>query len=90
MLYRAFATVGGLTMISRLLGFARDILIAAALGSGVVADAFFVAFRFPNLFHPNLRRYYITNLITTVTDILPKRQFLYLLQSLVPKYLRRR
>lgn len=50
MLYRAFATVGGLTMVSRMLGFARDILIAAALGSGVVADAFFVAFRFPNLF----------------------------------------
>lgn len=50
MLYRAFATVGGLTMVSRLLGFIRDILIAAALGSGVVADAFFVAFRFPNLF----------------------------------------
>jgi len=50
MLYRAFATVGGLTMVSRVLGFARDILIAAALGSGAVADAFFVAFRFPNLF----------------------------------------
>ena len=49
-LYRAFATVGGLTMISRALGFARDILIAAALGTGFVADAFFVAFRFPNLF----------------------------------------
>jgi putative peptidoglycan lipid II flippase len=49
-LYRAFATVGGLTMISRLLGFARDILIAAGLGTGAVADAFFVAFRFPNLF----------------------------------------
>jgi putative peptidoglycan lipid II flippase len=49
-LYRAFATVGGLTMASRLLGFVRDILIAAALGTGVVADAFFVAFRFPNLF----------------------------------------
>lgn len=49
-LYRAFATVGGLTMVSRLLGFMRDILIAAALGTGVVADAFFVAFRFPNLF----------------------------------------
>jgi len=48
-LYRAFATVGGLTMASRLLGFVRDILIAAALGSGVVADAFFVAFPFPNL-----------------------------------------
>ncbi len=50
MLYRAFATVGGLTMISRVLGFVRDILIAAALGTGFVADAFFVAFRFPNLF----------------------------------------
>ena len=49
-LYKAFATVGGLTMASRLLGFARDILIAAALGSGAIADAFFVAFRFPNLF----------------------------------------
>ncbi|MEL7047345.1 MAG: lipid II flippase MurJ, partial [Pseudomonadota bacterium] len=50
MLYRAFATVGGLTLVSRLLGFIRDILIAATLGSGAVADAFFVAFRFPNLF----------------------------------------
>lgn len=49
-LYRAFATVGGLTMASRVLGFVRDILIAAALGTGAVADAFFVAFRFPNLF----------------------------------------
>lgn len=49
-LYKAFATVGGLTMVSRILGFARDILIARALGSGAVADAFFVAFRFPNLF----------------------------------------
>jgi putative peptidoglycan lipid II flippase len=49
-LYRAFATVGGLTLLSRVFGFVRDILIAATLGSGAVADAFFVAFRFPNLF----------------------------------------
>src|SRR5581483_8813761 len=49
-LYRAFATVGGLTMVSRVFGFLRDILIAATLGSGAVADAFFVAFRFPSLF----------------------------------------
>ncbi|MFD1380779.1 murein biosynthesis integral membrane protein MurJ [Fodinicurvata halophila] len=40
----------GLTAVSRVLGFIRDILIAAGLGSGPVADAFFVAFRFPNLF----------------------------------------
>jgi putative peptidoglycan lipid II flippase len=49
-LYSAFATVGGLTMVSRVLGFLRDILIAAVLGTGAVADAFFVAFRMPNLF----------------------------------------
>lgn len=49
-LYKSFATVGGLTLLSRVLGFMRDILIAATLGSGWVADAFVVAFRFPNLF----------------------------------------
>lgn len=49
-IYRAFATVGGLTLVSRVLGFIRDIMIAGVLGSGHVADAFFVAFRFPNLF----------------------------------------
>ncbi|MFQ5774135.1 MAG: murein biosynthesis integral membrane protein MurJ [Kiloniellaceae bacterium] len=47
---RSLATVGGYTGISRVLGFLRDILIAAALGTGPVADAFFVAFRLPNLF----------------------------------------
>jgi putative peptidoglycan lipid II flippase len=49
-LYKSFATVGGLTLLSRVFGFLRDILIAATLGSGWVADAFVVAFRFPNLF----------------------------------------
>ncbi len=49
-LLRAGATVGGFTMLSRVLGFIRDVLIAAALGAGPIAEAFFVAFRFPNLF----------------------------------------
>lgn len=49
-LFRSAATVGGLTMVSRLLGFVRDIMIASVLGSGPVAEAFVVAFRFPNLF----------------------------------------
>ncbi len=49
-LIRFAATVGGYTMLSRVLGFVRDILIAAVLGTGPVADAFFVAFRLPNLF----------------------------------------
>lgn len=47
---RGILTVGGWTMASRLLGFVRDILIAALAGAGPVADAFFVANRLPNLF----------------------------------------
>jgi len=43
-------TVGSLTMLSRLFGFVRDILIAAVLGASAGADVFFVAFKFPNLF----------------------------------------
>ncbi len=49
-LLKNFATVGGATMASRVLGFVRDTLLAAAVGTGPVADAFVVAFRLPNLF----------------------------------------
>jgi len=49
-LYRGFATVGSITILSRVLGFVRDVLIAAVLGTSSVADAFFVAFRVPNMF----------------------------------------
>jgi len=49
-LIKGAATVGGMTMISRVLGFVRDIFIANYLGTGPVADAWVVAFRFPNLF----------------------------------------
>src|SRR5690348_17731596 len=49
-LLRSVATVGSYTLVSRVLGFARDILTAAILGAGPVADAFFVAQRLPNLF----------------------------------------
>jgi putative peptidoglycan lipid II flippase len=43
-------TVGGFTLLSRLTGFLRDIMLAAMIGGGPVADAFFVAFRLPNHF----------------------------------------
>jgi len=49
-LIRSFATVGGYTALSRFLGFVREILIAYFVGTGPVADAFFVAFRLPNMF----------------------------------------
>ena len=45
-----FASVGGATMASRVLGFGREAAIAALLGAGPVADAFYAALRFPNLF----------------------------------------
>ncbi|OWY59613.1 lipid II flippase MurJ, partial [cyanobacterium TDX16] len=47
---RAIATVGGFTLLSRIVGFVRDIVLSAVLGSGAVADAFIVAFKLPNLF----------------------------------------
>ncbi len=48
--YKNFFNVSAMTLLSRILGFLRDILIAFVLGTGMVADAFFAAFRFPNLF----------------------------------------
>ncbi len=49
-LLKSAVKVGGFTLISRLLGFVRDQLIAFTLGTGMVAEAFFVAQRLPNLF----------------------------------------
>jgi putative peptidoglycan lipid II flippase len=47
-LIKSTATIGGYTLISRVLGFARDVTIASVLGASMYADAFFVAFRLPN------------------------------------------
>jgi putative peptidoglycan lipid II flippase len=47
---KSVMTVGGWTMASRILGFARDMLMAALIGTGPIADAFFVANKLPNLF----------------------------------------
>jgi putative peptidoglycan lipid II flippase len=49
-LLRKFATVGSGTMASRILGFAREMMMAAAVGTGPVAGAFYAAFQFPNTF----------------------------------------
>ncbi|HVQ61395.1 MAG TPA: murein biosynthesis integral membrane protein MurJ [Burkholderiales bacterium] len=48
-LLRALATVSSMTLVSRILGFVRDVLIARLFGAGIATDAFFVAFRIPNL-----------------------------------------
>lgn len=49
-LFRATFTVGGLTAISRILGFIRDVLMARVLGAGLIADCFVLAFKLPNFF----------------------------------------
>src|SRR5437762_4758485 len=48
-LLRALAAVSSLTLVSRILGYVRDFFIARAFGAGLATDAFFVAFRIPNL-----------------------------------------
>jgi putative peptidoglycan lipid II flippase len=48
-LLKALATISSLTLVSRILAFARDVLMARIFGAGMATDAFFVAFRLPNL-----------------------------------------
>ena len=49
-LLRSTGVVGSMTLVSRVLGFVRDVLQAALFGAGAAMDAFFIAFRIPNLF----------------------------------------
>src|SRR5580698_8137384 len=48
-LIKSTATIGLYTLISRVLGFARDVTIASGLGANYLSDAFFVAFKLPNV-----------------------------------------
>lgn len=49
-LFKSIATFGGWTLVSRITGFFRDMILANYLGAGMVSDAFFVSFKLPNLF----------------------------------------
>ena len=49
-LFKSIAAFGGFTLISRITGFVRDMVLANILGAGAVSDAFFVAFKLPNFF----------------------------------------
>lgn len=49
-LLKATSIIGGLTLISRILGMVRDMLVARFLGAGLASDAFLIAWRLPNLF----------------------------------------
>jgi putative peptidoglycan lipid II flippase len=49
-LHKATGTIGGLTLVSRVAGFAREMLMSRVLGAGFYTDAFYVSFRLPNTF----------------------------------------
>src|SRR5918998_6794688 len=49
-LWKTTGTIGGLTLVSRILGFAREMVFARVMGAGMAADAFALAFLIPNLF----------------------------------------
>lgn len=66
MLFRGTAIVSALTLLSRLLGFVRDLLVARLLGSSMFADAFFVAFRIPNLLRSFVAEGALTSAFTPV------------------------
>ena len=71
---RATGVIGGATLLSRIFGYARDMIMAAFLGAGLVSDAFFVAFTIPNL----LRRLFAEGALTVsfipvFTDYLEKQ-----------------
>ncbi|GAB6094625.1 murein biosynthesis integral membrane protein MurJ [Desulfatiferula olefinivorans] len=71
---KAAGTVGGYTLLSRILGFVRDMITANFFGSGMIADAFFAAFRLPNL----MRRLFaegslVLSFVPVFTDVLEKK-----------------
>ena len=59
-LVKSTATIGGYTLISRVLGFLRDVTIASSLGASFLSDAFFVAFKLPNFLRRLLPRAHST------------------------------
>ena len=73
-LKRAFGQISGLTLISRILGFIRDICFAHFLGAGSAADAFLVAFKLPNLFRRLTAEGALTNAFLPVYSLARKKQ----------------
>jgi putative peptidoglycan lipid II flippase len=73
MLIRRATTVGGLTAISRLFGFVRDMILANILGAGPLADAFVIAFRLPNHFRALLAEgAFNSAFVPTYADVLER------------------
>src|SRR5437867_4580577 len=72
---RALGGIAGATLVSRVLGFVRDMVVARAFGAGPVTDAFFVAFRIPNILRRVLAEGALsTAMIPVFTDYVSTRE----------------
>jgi len=65
---RALGGIAGATLVSRVLGFVRDMVVARAFGAGPVTDAFFVAFRIPNILRRVLAEGALSTAMIPVSD----------------------
>jgi putative peptidoglycan lipid II flippase len=84
---RALGSIGAATLASRLLGFARDVVVALAFGAGPATDAFFVAFRIPNMLRRLLAEGALSTAVVPVfSDYLanrPRGEFLRMVRAVL-------
>ena len=70
---RAAGVVGGATLLSRIFGFIRDMVVAQLFGAGMATDAFFVAFRIPNLLRRLVEGALTASFIPVYTEYISQR-----------------
>jgi putative peptidoglycan lipid II flippase len=84
---RALGAIGGATLVSRIAGFARDMIVALTFGAGPVTDAFFVAFRIPNILRRLLGEGALSTAMIPVfseyTVTRPQRELLRMLRAVL-------
>ncbi len=84
---RALTSISGATLVSRILGFARDMVVALTFGAGPVTDAFFVAFRIPNMLRRLLAEGALSTAVipvfTEYSATRPRSEFLAMLRAVL-------
>src|SRR5438093_4176764 len=82
---RALGSISGATFLSRVLGFVRDMVVALVFGAGPVTDAFFVAFRIPNMLRRLLAEGALSTAVVPVfseyVESRPREQFIAMLRA---------
>jgi len=84
---RALGSISGATLLSRILGFARDMVVALVFGAGPITDAFFVAFRIPNMLRRLLAEGALSTAVVPVfseyVETRTREQFVAMLRAVV-------